>query len=141
MAALNVDLSDLNAIESLLPRTEPVIMLNLLRFRAEAFYPGHRFDDLEQVSGREAYLTRYLPAFAQIAGPLGDSHPLWLGTVKAEVVGPPERRWDDIALIQYESFALFRRIVESEAYALDADPHRNAGLEEWQLLALVPLEL
>jgi hypothetical protein len=141
MSALNVDLSDLDAVESQLPHGKPVIMLNLLRFRAEALYQGHRFDELEKVSGREAYLTRYLPAFAAIASPLGDSHPLWLGTVLAQVAGPPKAHWDDIALIQYESFDLFREIVESESYALNADPHRNAGLEDWQLLALVPLEL
>jgi hypothetical protein len=86
-------------------------------------------------------LTRYLPAFDRIASPLEDSHPLWLGTVLSQVVGPPDVHWDDIALIQYENFALFRTIVESDAYASEADPHRNAGLEDWQLLALVPLEL
>ncbi len=141
MATLNVDLSDLDAIQSKLPQGKPIVMLNLLRFRADALYPDHGFEDLPKVSGREAYLTRHLPAFDRIASPLEDSHPLWLGTVLSQVVGPPDVHWDDIALIQYENFALFRTIVESDAYASEADPHRNAGLEDWQLLALVPLEL
>jgi hypothetical protein len=140
MATLNVDLSDLDAIQSKLPQGKPIVMLNLLRFRADALYPDHGFEDLPKVSGREAYSTRYLPAFDRIASPIGDSHPLWLGTVLSQLVGAPEGHWDDIALIQYESFDLFRKIVESDAYAAQADPHRTAGLEDWQLLALVPLE-
>jgi hypothetical protein len=141
MSTLTVNLSDLEFIESRLPQGTPIVMLNLLRFRANATYPDSSFDVLEKVSGREAYLTRYLPAFDKIATPLGDSHPLWLGTVLSNVVGPGDLHWDDIALIQYETFALFRAVVESEAYARDADPHRIAGLEDWNLLALVPLEL
>jgi hypothetical protein len=141
MSTLTIDLSDLDAIESRLPREKPIVMLNLLRFRSEATYSGHEFDHLERVSGREAYLTRYLPAFGTIATPLGDSHPLWLGTVLANVVGPSDLHWDDIALVQYENFALFRSVVESDLYHRDADPHRSASLEDWHLLALVELEL
>jgi hypothetical protein len=54
MATLNVDLSDLDAIQSKLPQGKPIVMLNLLRFRADALYPDHGFEDLPKVSGREA---------------------------------------------------------------------------------------
>jgi hypothetical protein len=54
MATLNVDLSDLDAIQSKLPQGKPIVMLNLLRFRADALYPDHGFEDLPKGSGREA---------------------------------------------------------------------------------------
>jgi hypothetical protein len=88
MSTITVNLSDLQFIEPRLPQGTPIVMLNLLRFRANATYRDCSFDALEQVSGWEAYLTRYLPAFDKIATPLGGSHPLWLGTVLSNVVGP-----------------------------------------------------
>jgi hypothetical protein len=97
MSALNVDLSDLDAVKSHLPHGKPVFMLNLLRFRAEALYQGHRFDELEKVSGREAYLTRYLPAFAAIASPLGEQPPTLAGNSAGAGGG---RNEDDGVLIR-----------------------------------------
>jgi hypothetical protein len=121
------------------PAGQPVTMLNLLRYRPQAAYA--QGSDLPAVSGREAYFTRYLPAFEVVARPHGAARPVWLGHVAAHLVGPDGAAWDDVALVEYPSFEVFRSIVTSDAYATDAAPHREAALQDWLFLAALPLQL
>jgi hypothetical protein len=122
-----------------IPVGQPVTMLNLLRYRPQAEYAHGT--DLPPVSGREAYFTRYLPAFGIVAQPYGASSPVWLGHVTAHLVAPDGAAWDDIALIAYPTFEIFRSIVTSDAYAADAHPHREAALQDWLFLTAIPLQL
>lgn len=122
-----------------IPAEQPVIMLNLLRYRPQAEYANG--STLPSVSGREAYITRYLPAFDIAAKPYGTSRPVWLGHVTAHLVAPDGAAWDDIALIEYPSFDTFRAIVTSDAYARDAHPHREAALRDWLFLTALPIRL
>lgn len=121
------------------PAGQPVTMLNLLRYRPQAAYAHGTH--LPPVSGREAYLTRYLPAFDVVARPYGAARPVWLGQVAAHLVAPDGAAWDDLALIEYPSFEIFRAIVTSDAYAADAHPHREAALQDWLFLTALPLQL
>lgn len=122
-----------------LPAGQPVMMLNLLRYRPQAEYADG--STLPPVSGREAYLTRYVPAFDVVAKPYGPSRPVWVGHVTSHLVAADGVAWDDIALIEYPDFDIFRAIVTSDAYAHDAHPHRTAALQDWLFLAALPLQL
>ena len=126
---------DVRAAEGAIPEGVPFFMLNLLRFRERADY-GDRAD-VAPSSGREAYHQRYVPAFGKIAARVaGDGIRVsWLGGVLARVVGPTDERWDEIAIVEYPSFAAFRRVTERPEYEAEAAPHRTAALEDWRLIA------
>lgn len=119
-----------------IPEGTPFFMLNLLRYKEHAAYPagsGH-----EPCSGRDAYHRGYVAAFTRLA----EGMPIeiaWLGGVLGSLVAPPGERWDELALVGYPSFRIFRRIVESDRYAAEAAPHRIAALEDWRLLATTKL--
>lgn len=115
----------------------PVLMLNLLRYNEQARYDG---GDWPSCSGREAYLTRYVPAFAEVTQGQGIAAE-WVGTVHAALVSAADEAWDDVAIVRYPSFAAFRTMIESDAYREKADPHRRAALADWRLLATTPMPL
>jgi len=139
MNAIELDTAQLVAAARDVPPGEPVTMLNLLRYRPQAAYA--QGTDLPAVSGREAYFTRYLPAFEVVAGPHGAARPVWLGHVAAHLVAPDGAAWDDVALVEDPSFEVFRSIVSSDAYATDVHPLREADRQDWLFLAALPLQL
>jgi len=72
-------------------------MVNLLRYRARAEYAEQT--DLPPCSGREAYFSRYVPAFASVAEKVAPGEhfkPFYLGTVQARraIVGGAPRMND-----------------------------------------------
>ncbi len=110
----------------------PVFMLNLLRFRKKASYDDPT--DLPPCSGQEAYLLRYVPAFNKAAE--GEAIVVsWLGKVHATIVAPDGETWDHVAIVEYPSFDVLRRVIESPQYKTNADPHRRAALEDWRFIA------
>ncbi len=135
MRTTEVHSEDVQAAEGVIPEGAPFFMLNLLRFRELADY-GDR-TDVAPSSGREAYHQRYVPAFGKIAARVAPDgiRVSWLGSVLARVVGPTDERWDEIAIVEYPSFAAFRRVTESPEYEAQAAPHRMAALEDWRLIA------
>lgn len=142
MSTTEIDPQDLAAAVRGFPDGQPVLMVNLLRFKLRADYSGTALDaaeDLADVSGREAYLTRYLPAFNQAMIPHGTSQLIFAGAVAARVVGPPEADWDAIAVATYPSIHAFRDLVGDPVYTGTAAPHRLAALADWQLFATTNL--
>ncbi|MET0695127.1 MAG: hypothetical protein ABWY56_14430 [Propionibacteriaceae bacterium] len=139
MSVIDLHPAALTAAAEDIPAGQPVTMLNLLRYRPQAEYGNG--STLPPVSGREAYFTRYLPAFDLVAKPYGLSRPVWLGHVTSHLVAPDGAAWDDIALIEYPDFDIFRAIVTSDAYARNAHPHREAALQDWLFLSASPLQL
>lgn len=132
MLTTEMKLETLQAAAGHLPDNEAIHMVNLLRYRSQADYgPG---TDLPTCTGREAYFQRYVPAFHEIVAGR-DIKPIWLGSVAHSLVVPDAERWDDIAIVVYPSYAVFRQVVESAAYKKQADPHRAAALEDWRLIA------
>ena len=119
-----------------------VLMRNLLRYTAQARYDQAPYDQSGQppCSGREAYFTRYVPAFAEVTQGQGIAAQ-WIGTVQAALVAPADEAWDDVAIIRYPSFAAFRAMIEGADYQAKAAPHRRAALADWRLLATTPLRL
>lgn len=110
----------------------PVYMINMVRYRAVADYEGG--SDLPPCPGREAYFSRYAPAFAKVAE--GEDYSVfWVGNVCGMLACPPGEAWDDIVIVRYSSLPALRRILESAAYETDAAPHRRAALADWRFIA------
>ena len=103
--------------------SEPIVMLNLLRFRARAEYPDSRKTDL---TGRQAYNLNG-EAMLKIVEREGGKF-LFAAEVKSLVIGTVEEMWDATALVQYPSPASFAKIASSPEVA-QIGVHRAAGLE------------
>ena len=102
---------------------EPIVMLNLLRFKSKAVY-----DD-----GRETSLTG-LEAYQLYAGPMqklvesqGGKF-IFGGRIAGMVIGEVEQPWDICALVEYPSAAAFAKIATSPEVR-EIGVHRVAGLE------------
>ncbi|WP_022721430.1 hypothetical protein [Rhodopseudomonas sp. B29] len=133
MTAIEITLQALDAAERAIPAGQPVYMLNLLRYRANALY--EKGFDAAPCSGREAYDERYRPAFRRLAAgkPL---QRMFSGPFLASLAGPQGERWDEAAINEYGDFGVFRSIVDSETYQREVAPHRHAALEDFRLFAL-----
>ena len=126
---------DPNAVASLKGRfapDEPLFVVNLLRYREHAHYPEG--SPHVGMSGREAYVSRYLPAFAEVNAGM-DIKPIWVGNVAGLLTDGEGDQWDDVAIVQYPSFTSFVEAATSQAYIDQAEPHRLAALKDFCLIA------
>lgn len=138
MSTIEIDPADLTAAISALPPDQPVLMVNLLKFKPSVDYsqaPISGSGQLPNVSGQKAYLTRYLPAFNEAMAPHGTSELVFAGFVAARLVGPAAAAWDAIAVVAYPNIQVFRDLVDDPVYRQTAAPHRLASLADWQLFA------
>lgn len=101
---------------------EPIVMLNLLKFRDVAEYKDGR---AEKISGREAYM-RYGEKMQKIV-PSHGGRMLISADLKKVVIGDVEDLWDVVALVEYPSAAAFAAIAMSPE-VLEAGADREAGL-------------
>jgi len=115
-------------LEALLksPESGPVVMLNLLRFKARATAPD------EGASGQEAY-QRYGDAMQKLVASRG-GRILWSGRVDSQVIGSDADGFQMAALVEYPSRKAFVEIASSPEVAA-IGVHRAAGLEGQWLLA------
>lgn len=114
-----------------LPEGSPVVMLNLLRFRAVAQYP----DGTAPCSGSEAY-ERY-SRMARTALAKAGASLVFMGRPARSLIGPADERWDLMFLIHYPSVEAFRSMVSAPEY-LAALKHRTAALENSRLTPITP---
>ena len=88
------------------PPDEPVVMINLLKFKEKS--------DTGDETGEEAY-ARYgrnvAPLLKAVGGRL-----LWSGKVNMTVIGDKEDHPDMILIVEYPSVAKFAEMSTSEAY-------------------------
>ena len=110
----------------------PIVMVNLLKFRAKARYPDGRDPDL---SGREAF-NRYANAVERLVREVGGTV-VYSGDVTFLTIGHTETLWDEVALAQYPSRAALFQMAMSPAYQAIA-VHRDAGLEGQLNIETVP---
>ena len=124
-------------VEALMADTSggPVVMLNLLRFRAKAVYPDGRPSDL---TGRQAY-DQYGAAMQKVIEE-GGGRVLFGGDITSLVIGDVEDIWDTCVLVEYPSAAAFAAIVTSPEVA-EIGVHRAAGLEGQLLIRVSQLAL
>ena len=135
MNAIEINPEDVLSAERQIPPDMPIVMLNLVTYRESVEYPG-----MERCTGREAYLTRYAPAFNKAAAAAGVNgiEVVYLGTVAVSIVPRQRCQWDEVVLVRYPSFSALRRVIESPLYKSDAEPLRKAALKDWQFIVTLP---
>ena len=113
----------------------PVVMLNLLRFRALADYSvTPELAPASPISGEAAYrlyVAHTLPHLARSGGEV-----LFFGRGGAFLIGPSDERWDAALLVRQTSVASFFAFASNRDY-LAGIGHRLAALEDSRLLPLV----
>jgi uncharacterized protein (DUF1330 family) len=108
------------------PADTPVVMVNLLRFKARADAPD------EGLTGIEAY-QRYGAAMRVFVEERGGRF-LWMGRVDSFVIGASDVPFDVVALMEYPSRRAFVEIV-NDPRVHELAVHRTAGLEGQWLVA------
>ena len=112
------------------PADTPVVMLNLLKFNAQANYlPA---DEALPCSGAEAF-ARYGQAVTPLIGGVGGSQ-VWIGRPAAMLIGPQDKDWHLAVLVKYPSAQAFIDMIRSTDYQA-ASIHRTAALEDSRLIA------
>lgn len=105
---------------------EPVVMLNLLRFKERA-------DGIDEgMSGREAYecyAQATAPFLARVGGRL-----MLAVDAKQMVIGPEQLEWDMALMVEYPSRQKFLEMA-SDADYLRIHEHRAAALADSRLIA------
>jgi uncharacterized protein (DUF1330 family) len=132
--SVEIDHEAARVIGNLAPTDDPVVMINLLRFREQADY-GDRSAEFSPCSGREAYFERY----AAVSSPLimADGAKIhWMGEVLGNVIAPPGEEWDEILLVEYPRFKVLLKLFANPEY-LAVVVHRTAALEDSRLIASV----
>ena len=104
---------------------DPIVMLNLLRFKDEA-------DGIDAgISGAEAY-GRYAAAAAPFLERAGGR--LLIATAAQQTfIGPTEREWDLALMVEYPSRKTFLQMATDPDY-LEIHQHRDAALEDSRLI-------
>jgi uncharacterized protein (DUF1330 family) len=126
---VEIDPEDLVAAAAVFPADSPVVVVNLVQYRAEADYGEHA--TLPACTGEEAYFERYLPAFNEAVKPFGGCELVFGGRVMARLVGPPvEPHWDAVIVARYPSIAAFQDLVNDPSYKANAKPHRSAAVAD-----------
>jgi uncharacterized protein (DUF1330 family) len=100
------------------PDEGPVVMLNLLKFKA---------------SGGSKEYGKYGDSVVQMVEKQGGKV-LWLGMVDQTLIGPVDDTWDAVALVQYPSRKAFIEMTSTKDYDA-AHEHRESGLERTRLFA------
>jgi len=108
------------------PAGQPVVMVNLLRFKARADAPD------EGVTGEEAY-RRYAAPMRTFVESKGGRF-LWVGRVDSQVIDTGGEGFHVIALVEYPSREAFIAIA-TDPHVQEIGVHRAAGLESQWLLA------
>jgi uncharacterized protein (DUF1330 family) len=108
------------------PAGQPVVMVNLLRFKPRADAPE------EGRSGEEAY-RRYADAMRTFVASKGGRF-LWIGRVDSQVIGTGGEGFHMIGLVEYPSREAFLAIA-TDPYVQEIGVQRAAGLESQWLIA------
>lgn len=109
---------------------EPVVMLNLLRYRDQAEVGA----GVDGMTGEEAYRT-YGQKFAEFQPRFG-GEPVWMGRGKHPIIGDEE--WDIIILVRYPSRRQFVEMFNDLDYQAIA-PIRAAALADSRLLEMTQI--
>ncbi len=114
------------------PSGQPIVMLNLLKFRDRAQYADGRASDL---TGREAYML-YANGVQRLVEREGGRF-VFSGDVMSLVIGTVADMWHLVALVEYPSASAFTRIVTSPEFTA-IGVHRSAGLAGQLLIRVSP---
>jgi uncharacterized protein (DUF1330 family) len=109
------------------PDDGPVVMVNLLKFKAEGGEGG----------GADAY-RRYGDTAVRMIESLG-GRLLWAGRGEQVLIGDPREDWDAVIAVEYPSRQAFLEMVSRPDY-LEAHADRERGLERTIVIACAPVE-
>jgi uncharacterized protein (DUF1330 family) len=118
----------LDELSRSVPDGHPIVMINLLRYRAQAVYPPGTLE--EPITGRQAYkryMQRVLRHLMKVGG-----RPIWRADVRGSLIAPEGERWDEVILVEYPARSAFERMISSPEYQADVI-HRTAALEDSRL--------
>jgi len=103
-------------------RSEPVVMVNLLKFKEKAVYADGRASEL---TGEEAYRL-YAESMRGLLEAAGGRF-VFGGEVESLLLGDVEDLWDMVGLAEYPSPKALVEIASSPAFR-EIEVHREAGL-------------
>lgn len=111
-----------------LPRDQPILMLNFLRFREKASYPDGR-----EATGAEAYDAYGRdsgPVFQRVGGEI-----VWRAQPELMLIGPPDKQWDLVFVARYPTAGAFLEMVTDPDYR-EAVKHRQAAVADSRLIRM-----
>ena len=111
-----------------LPRDQPIMMLNFLRFSDKAVY-----EDGREATGSEAYAEygrESGPIFRRVGGEI-----IWRGKQELMVIGPKDKHWDLIFVARYPTAGAFLEMVTDPVYR-SAVKHRQAAVLDSRLIRI-----
>ena len=111
---------------------EPVVMLNLLKYR-EVAASGYGVDGM---SGEDAY-REYGRRFAELHPRFG-GEPIWMGRAGHTAIGPADEDWDIVILVRYPTRAQFVGMFRDPDYQAIA-PIRAAALRDSRIIETTQL--
>ncbi len=122
------------ALEEMASRNseEPIVMLNLLRFREQA-EPGLGVDGM---TGEQAY-REYGRHFSSLEPRFG-GEPIWAGTPLSVPIGADDEAWDLAILVRYPTRGQFLSMLADPDYLAIA-PLRTAALVDSRLVEMTQL--
>lgn len=118
-----------------LDRDAPIEMLNLVRLRASASYPGDHEHAEAGLSGQDAYAlygAQSGPVLKKVGGEI-----LWRGAFQTLLIGPSDERWDAVFIARYPTAHAFLAMVSDPAYQ-KAVVHRQAAVRTSRLIRCAP---
>lgn len=118
-----------------LPKGQPVVMLNLLKFKTTAD-PADAGGARNGESGEQAYMkyVRNLQPLLKEAG----GRLVFAGDARHILIGNPDETWNKVVMVEYPSSREFIRMSSSEEYRkIHVD--RERGLERTELIVTTQL--
>jgi len=112
------------------PGDEPMVALNLNRYRKRAAYPAGTAD--ADVSGRTAYARYGMIAMQAIVATGGRI--LWAANAAEVAIGCEHDRYDEVVAVWYPSRAAFLGLERFPGYREAMELHRRAAIEHATLL-------
>ncbi|MEP2889579.1 DUF1330 domain-containing protein [Tateyamaria sp.] len=118
-----------------LDRDQPIEMLNLVRFRDLANYPGDHELARDGLSGAQAYAL-YGKHTAAILKKVGGSI-VWRAQFETTLIGPMAEAWDAMFIARYPTAHAFMAMVTDPDYQI-AVVHRQAAVATSRLIRTGP---
>ena len=118
-----------------LDRDHPIEMLNLVRFRDLANYPGDHDLARDGLTGAEAYALygKHTAAILQRVG----GHILWRAKFETTLIGPDGEAWDAMFIARYPTAHAFLAMISDPDYQR-AVVHRQAAVSTSRLIRARP---
>ncbi|WP_374411241.1 DUF1330 domain-containing protein [Novosphingobium colocasiae] len=119
----------IDSVAAAAPAGEPILMLNLLRFRAQADYAADA--GVSPCTGREAYYDRYAPVASRLIFAQGARIHAY-GTALGNLIAPADEVWDELLLVEYPDACTFQALFHNPEYQAVVF-HRTAALADSRL--------